>query len=38
MYIAGAQTVTSGNNAFPNNGQWHFQFVVVRTSGYARIL
>ena len=35
MYIAGAQTVTSGNNAFPNNA-W-FQFVVVRTSGYAKI-
>ena len=35
MYIAGGQTVTSGNNAFPNNA-W-FQFVVVRTGGFAKI-
>ena len=35
MYIAGAQAVTSGNNAFPNNA-W-FQFVVVRTGGFAKI-
>ena len=35
MYIAGAQAVTSGNNAFPNNAWFHF--AVVRISGYAKI-
>ena len=33
MYIAGAQAVTSGNNAFPNNAWFHF--AVVRIGGRA---
>ena len=35
MYIAGAQAVTSGNNAFPNNAWFHF--AVVRIGGRAKI-